>query len=55
MAVPPRGNPLGARYKLGAWTCVMCKALLEYVVHWDLDHGGDCPGLVSPAPADSWL
>lgn len=55
MAVPPRGNPLGAKYKLGAWTCVMCKALLEHVVHWDLDHADNCPGLVSPAPPDSWL
>ena len=55
MAVPPRGNPLGSKYKLGAWMCVMCKALLEHLVHWNLDHGDDCPGRVSPAPPDSWL
>lgn len=55
VAVPPRGNPLGAKYKLGAWMCVMCKGLLEHLVHWNLDHGDDCPGLVTPAPPDSWL
>jgi hypothetical protein len=55
VAVPPRGNPLGARYKLGAFTCVMCRGLLEHLVHWDLDHGGDCPGRAEPAPLSAWL
>ena len=55
VAVPPMGNPMGSKYKLGAWMCVMCRALLEHLVHWDLDHGDDCPGRVEPAPLNSWL
>lgn len=42
--VPPRGNPYGQKYRMGAWTCVMCKILLDFAVCWDLDHGDDCPG-----------
>jgi hypothetical protein len=49
VAVPPRGNPLGRKYRHGAWTCVMCRALLTFCVQFDLDHADDCPGSVIPA------
>ena len=47
VAVPARGNPFGAKYKLGAWKCVMCKILLDFAVTWNLDHYDDCPGNVT--------
>ena len=47
VAVPARSNPCGARYKLGAWKCVMCKILLDFAVTWDPDHYDDCPGNVT--------
>ena len=48
VAGPPRGNPLGQKYRLGAWKCVICKALLTFVVRYNLDRGDDCPGWVQP-------
>jgi hypothetical protein len=49
IAVPAEGQRLGTRYKRGAWTCVMCRALLAFVVRFDQDHGDDCPGWVEKA------
>lgn len=45
VAVPARGNL--AKYKLGAWECVMCQILLDFAVTWNLDHYDDCPGNVT--------
>jgi hypothetical protein len=53
--VPPGGSPLGQKYRLGAWACVMCRVLLDFAVRFDLDHADNCPGLVQPAPPDAWL
>ena len=48
-AVPPCGNQLGHKYRHGTWKCVMCKALLDFCVQFDLDHDDDCPGRTEPA------
>jgi hypothetical protein len=45
--IPPEGNPLGVKYKLGAWQCVMCLMQLDAAVYWDMDHGDDCSGAVN--------
>lgn len=53
--VPPEGNPLGSKYRLGDWQCVMCRAAYGFIERYDLDHGGDCPGLVRPAGQETAL
>ncbi len=47
VAVPPDGQRLGGKYRVGAWKCTMCQALASFVVKYDY-HGTECPGWVQP-------
>jgi hypothetical protein len=47
--VPAEGQRLGDKYRLGAWCCVECKALMSFCIRFDADHGDDCPGLIEAA------
>ena len=33
-AVPPRGNPAGEKYRLGALACVACGVLASFAAVW---------------------
>ena len=42
--VPPEGNR--GKYDHGDYACVACRGLLSFHVRFDLDHAGDCPGII---------
>ena len=48
VAVPPRGNRVGEKYRMGASKCAMCGALESFVTDWA--DCSSCPGFVEPVP-----
>jgi hypothetical protein len=50
VAVPPRGNPLGSKYRMGTWQCVTCRVSYGFAEEWGMDSEGnnECPGAVAP-------
>ena len=48
IAVPPDGQKAAEKYRRGTHECALCRALTGFIVKYELDHAGDCPGLVTP-------
>lgn len=55
VAVPAIPRPVAEKLRIGAWQCVMCRVLLDWVIRYDQDHGTDCPGLVEAPELEIWL